>query len=249
MKAKLLTTLSFFTYQVSISQTEKLLHGKVLSQEIALQNVEVINKTDKTSTRTNEMGEFSIVVRPKDSLIFFSKDYLFKRLKITSQDLETNNLVVKMVLKPEELKEVVISNIASKQVFLSKEDIKQIKLNSHKTKEGLKIQGFKEAKNGPLDMDFIYMGKQIWNLLKKDEEPKKEITKISFKQLIKTTIDPHFFTKDLKLKPDEEALFLEFCDADPNSQSLLEHPNVLATLDFLYTKNDAFKKLNSGSKN
>ena len=43
MKVKLLTTISFLTYQLSISQTEKLLHGKVVSDNILLKNVEVIN--------------------------------------------------------------------------------------------------------------------------------------------------------------------------------------------------------------
>ncbi|WP_431243832.1 hypothetical protein ACQ9BO_04725 [Flavobacterium sp. P21] len=70
MRVKLLTTISIFTYQLSISQTEKILNGKVLSQNIPLNKVEVINKTAKTSTRTNELGEFSILVRPKDSLLF-----------------------------------------------------------------------------------------------------------------------------------------------------------------------------------
>jgi len=59
MKVKLLTTISFLTYQLSISQTEKLLHGKVISNNTPLDKVEVINKTAKTSTRTNERGEFS----------------------------------------------------------------------------------------------------------------------------------------------------------------------------------------------
>ena len=53
MKVKLLTTISFFTYQLSISQTEKLLHGKVVSQTLVLKDIEVINKTAKTSTTTN----------------------------------------------------------------------------------------------------------------------------------------------------------------------------------------------------
>ncbi len=243
MKVKLLTTISFFTYQLSISQTEKVLNGKVLSQNIPLDKVEVINKTAKTTTRTNESGEFSILVRSNDSLLFFSKDYLFKRLKITSENIENNNLVVRMILKPEELNEVFVSNIKSKQVFITKEDIKEIKLNAHKSKEGLKIQNFYEVKGSPLDIDFIYFGKKIYNLLKKEEEPKKENSKMNFIQLVKSTVNSNFFTEDLKLNIEEKELFLQFCGADPNSQSLLEHPNILATLDFLSNKNEEFKRL------
>jgi hypothetical protein len=249
MKVKLLTTISFFTYQLSISQTGKLLHGKVVSQNNVIKGADVINKTAKTSTTTNDLGEFSILVNVKDSLIFFSKDYLFSRLKITSQNIESNNLVVNMILKPEELNEVVISNINLKPVRITSEDIKAIDINSSKPKQGLKIQGYKEAiiQDG---VDFIALGKQIKYLLKKDkEEPKKKIPQMDFKKLIAASIPETFFINDLKLNTQEKELFLQFCDADPKSKTLLEHPNILATMDFLTAKNDEFKKLTTESKN
>lgn len=242
MKVKLLTTISFFTYQLSISQTEKLLHGKVVSQNNVLKGVEVINKTAKTSTTTNALGEFSILVNLKDSLIFFSKDYFFSRVKITSQNIEIDNLVVNMILKPEELDEVVISNIILKPVRITTEDIKAIDINATKPKPGLKIQGYNEAIIQ--GVDFIALGKQIKYLLTKDKEkPKKKIAEMDFKKLITTTVPENFFTKDLRLNSEEKELFLQFCDADPKSKTLLEHPNILATMDFLTTKNDEFKKL------
>ena len=111
MKVKLLTTISLFSYQLSISQTEKLVHGKVISNNNPLNKVEVINKTAKTSTRTNDLGEFSILVRAKDSLLFFSKDYFFKRLKLTQEEIDQNNILVNMIIKPEELDEVVVTAI------------------------------------------------------------------------------------------------------------------------------------------
>ncbi|MFH6933766.1 carboxypeptidase-like regulatory domain-containing protein [Flavobacterium sp. FlaQc-30] len=250
MKLKLLTTISFFTYQLSISQTEKLLHGKVISNNSPLNKVEVINKTAQTSTRTNERGEFSILVKAKDSLLFFSKDYLFARLKITAKEIETNNLIIDMIPKAEELDEVVILDKKTTSIKLSKEEILQIKLNSHKPKEGLKIQGFYEVKGGPLDIDFIYLGKQVYYLLKKEnEKPKPKIKKIEFVQLIRNTINPDFFDKDLKLKPEEKELFLQFCDADPQSKIISENPNILSVTDFLNAKNEEFRKLNSAIKN
>lgn len=242
MRVKLLTTISLFTYQLSVSQTEKLLHGKVVAQDLPLKNVEVINKTAKISTRTNESGEFSISVNIKDSLLFFSKDFLFTRLKVTAENIQSNGFTVNMIAKAEELKEVVVLNKESKTVWLTKEEIEQIKLNAHKSKQGLAIAGYNNVtmSNG---IDFIYLGKQIHNLFKKEETSRKETQKIDFSQLVKSTLSPDFFTKDLKLKPEETALFLDFCDADPKSKILLENPNILATMDFLYAKNEEFKKL------
>ena len=248
MKVKLLTTISFFTYQLSISQTEKLLHGKVVSKSNALKGIEVINKTAKTTATTNVLGEFSILVNVKDSLIFFSKDYFFSRLKVTSQNIETNNLVVNMVLKPEELDEVVITKIKLPKIEYDPEAIAKMDIE----KQATDLRRFIPVYDGtiPNGMNFGAIGGGLIGLLKKDkEEPKKKISEMDFKKLITTTVPENFFTKDLKLTSEEKELFLQFCDADPKSKTLLDHPNILATMDFLTAKNDEFKKLKVEIKN
>ncbi len=240
MKVKLLTTISFFTYQLSISQTEKVVTGKVLSQNIPLNKVEVINKTAKTSTRTNELGEFSILVRPKDSLLFFSKDYFFKRLKISQENINQNNIVVNMILKPEELDEVLITNIKFPKVGPADENSTIVPM-------------------GPISNSGVYTGgitngadlMAIFSLfMKKDKKAKKnKFKELDFKKLAEATVPLDFFTNDLKINPEEKELFLQFCDADPKAKILVDQKNLLFTMDFLYTKNEEFKKLNSGIKN
>ena len=246
MKVKLLTTISFFTYQLSISQTEKLLNGKVLSQKIPLHKVEVINKTAKTSTTTNENGEFSILVSVKDSVLFFSKDYFFKRLKISQENIDQNNIIVNMVLKPEELNEVVITNIKFPKVGPADENSTII------PKPGL--QSYTGVYNGTIanGMNFMAIGGSIFSLFKsKDAKAKSKNRQheLTFKKLIESTVPLDYFTNDLKLKPDEKELFIHFCDADPQSELILKQKNLLYTLDFLFTKNQEFKKLNSRIKN
>lgn len=247
MRVKLLTIISFFSYQLSISQSEKLLHGKVLSQNSVLEGVEVINKTAKTSTTTNDLGEFLIPVNVKDSLLFYAKDYFFSRLRVSKENTETNNLAINMILKPEELREVVITKIKLEKVKISQQDINEIKL----AKQSRPLQKYTGVYDGTITsgIDFIAIGKGIFNLLKKDEEPKNAIPKIDFKTLIAKTVPDTFFIKDLKLNPDEKELFLQFCDADPKSKTLLEHPNILGTMDFLTAKNEEFKKLKTEPKN
>lgn len=239
MKVKLLTTISFFTYQLSISQTEKLLKGKVHSETILLKDVEVINKTAQTSTRTNNLGEFSISVKAQDSLIFYSKDYFFTRLKITTKDIENNNLLVNMILKPEELNEVVVNQIKFDKVKISADDVADI-LISKKAKDlfwntGVSDNSIREAPR----ISFPLKGKQ-----KKTIEVDQR-----FKKLVMASCSPAFFINDLKIKTEEKELFLDFCDADPRSKKVLENPNVLSTMDFLYAKNVEFQKLKSEPKN
>ncbi|TDP03827.1 hypothetical protein [Flavobacterium sp. 245] len=238
MRVKLLTTISIFTYQLSISQTEKLLNGKVLSQNASLPNVEVINKTAKTSTRTNELGEFSILVRPKDSLIFFSKDYFFKRLKVSTQIIEQNNIVVNMILKPEELDEIIIKNIKFPHVGPADENSIIV------PKPPLSTGVYDGTITNGADLLAIF------NLFrKKDKRPKYKFQELDFKKLAEATVPLDFFTNDLKLNPEEKDLFLQFCDADPKAEILVKQKNLLYTMDFLHTKNKEFKQLNSQIKN
>jgi hypothetical protein len=82
------------------------------------------------------------------------------------------------------------------------------------------------------------------------DRPKKKIEKDDgFKKLVAASCTADFFVKNLKLKPEEKEIFLNFCDVDPKSKILLEHPNVLALIDFLYAKNEEFKKLSLAGKN
>ncbi|GAA3725975.1 hypothetical protein GCM10022422_04130 [Flavobacterium ginsengisoli] len=234
MRVKLLTTISIFTYQLSVSQTEKLLNGKVLAQNIPLNKVEVINKTAKTSTRTNELGEFSILVRPQDSLLFYSKDYFFKRFKISQENIDQNNMVVNMILKPEELNEVVITKVEFDKVKISADDVADV-LISKNAKDlfwntGVNDNTIREA----LRVSFPLKGRQKKTI---------EVADDRFKKLIIAYCPPDFFIKNLKIKSEEKELFIDFCDSDPKSKTLLENPNVLTIMDFLYTKNEEFKKL------
>ena len=245
MKVKLLTTISFFTYQLSISQTEKLLYGRVISYNNPLNKVEVINKTSQISTRTNQLGQFSILAKDQDSLLFFSKDYLFTRLKLTLKDLEKSNLIVEMIPKPEELENVVVS----RSVF-TKTELKEIANN---TEEINKIKIRKQFDDVTTRVN-VYDGK-IKNAINFSypifDKPKKKIEPPDdrFKKLIVTSCPPEFFLKNLNITSKEKELFIKFCDADPKSKTLLEHPNVLATMDFLYAKNEEFKKLETEIKN
>lgn len=249
MNVKLLTTISFLTYQLSISQTEKLLHGKVLSNNSLLKKVEVINKTAQTSTRTNDYGEFSILVKPKDSLLFFAKDYFFTRLKITQDNIDKNHILVNMVIKAEELEEVVVTSLKLTPFKISQQDMDDAKF----IKDNHSLQKYTGVYDGtiPNGMDFGRMGKGVFNLFKKDkkEELEKKTSETVFRKLVAASIPSTFYTKDLKLPPEEVELFLDFCDADPRSKNLLENNNVLTTMDFLYTKNEAFKKVKAESKN
>jgi hypothetical protein len=75
-----------------------------------------------------------------------------------------------------------------------------------------------------------------------------KIPELEFKKIASATCNQDFFDKTLQIKPDEIALFLEFCDADPKSKTILENTNPLKVMDFLFAKNVEFKKLQALGK-
>lgn len=244
MKVKLLLAIFFLAHQFSFSQTEKLLEGVVSSDNFLLQNVDVINKSSQKSTKTNDKGEFLIAVTANDSLFFYSKDFILKRLKVSLKEIELNNLQVVMFKKAEELEEVIISK--KQNLKLSKDKkYEQSKLDQYSTEKYDNREGFQAMREGTFvnGLNFVTIAKKLLDLFSKEKVPEKEVPEIEFAVLAKNTCDQKFYLETLKLKPDEVDLFLQFCDTDPKSKALSENHNILSMMDFLATKNTEFKNL------
>jgi hypothetical protein len=245
MNVKILLILIFLVCQFSFSQTEKLLKGVVSSDNFLLKNVDIINKTSKKSTTTNEKGEFVIEAKVNDSLLIYAKDYNLKRLKVSPKQIELNNLQIIMIKNIEELEEVVI---AKKQNLKLSKDKKyeQSKRDEYATEKFDNREGYQKMRKGTFvnGLNFVTIRKKLKDLLAKEKEPEKEaLPEIEFETLAKNTCDQKFFTESLKLKPEEIDLFLQFCDTDPKSKKLIENSNVLSMMDFLSAKNIEFQKI------
>lgn len=237
--------LLLFVCQFGFSQTEKLINGKVLHEQFPVEKVDVVNFSSKKIIVTNASGEFSILAKAGDELIFISKDHEIKKIVLDQKTIDKNKLIISLILKPEELKEVIITKIPSIKLGTDKayEQEKLDQLAVEKSARTLKNPGVYTGtiENG---MDLMRIGRMILGLFKKEKEKVPENKpQIEFKQLAKSTCDKKFYLQTLKLNPDQIELFLEFCDADPKSKTVAESNNVLSVMDFLLSKNIEFKKL------
>jgi hypothetical protein len=233
MKIKLLTISLFIVFQSAYSQTEAPRKGKVRWEDLAVHGAEILNLRSKKTTYSDTNGEFTILAKATDTLMVIAKNYQYKKLILEKDNDEKTNLLISLVRKPEELEEVVVlskktfpkikfdQNIAS-QLFIEKAAI-------HKKPTGV-YDGTIENGMGAI----IPLGGS-----------RKKIRQIEFKELLKQNFDEKYYVTILKLKPDEMELFVEFCDADPKSKTVLENSNPLKLLDFILTKSEEFKKLNT----
>lgn len=241
MKTKLLSTLILFTSQISFSQTIK---GKVVFNNFTIPKIEVINVNSKTLTVSDANGNFSITAKMNDTLVFIAKNYELKKITINPLIINDKNLIIELVLKVEELKEIIITKIPSIKLS-SDSKYEQEKLDQYALEKAAYAPKVIGVNMGTIEngIDFIRIGGMIGKLFKKEKESvKKEKKIVPFKDLAKTSCKQNYFLETLKLKPDEIELFLEFCDADSKSKTTAESNNILITMDFLLEKSIAFKK-------
>jgi len=99
--------------QFVFSQDEKLLHGKIVVKDATPQGVHVINLTNDKETLTNNKGEFSILVRPDDLLVFSAGHLDYMRKIVEQENYDSASLVVEMTSKVNKLDEVVVKNYSA----------------------------------------------------------------------------------------------------------------------------------------
>jgi len=238
MKAKLFIALFLVAVQTGYCQTEKLLKGKVVSDNFALEGIEVINTTNKKITITDNHGHFSIEAKEGDILFFFGKEYTSTSTTVNRNALEKQNFNVSLSKKPIEIDEIVIEKGRS---VWTKSELQRI----------LDVQYFDDGQSSPKNkliydgqtqgIDFAQLGKRILKSLRKN---KKQASSIPFKDYITAKFNQKFFLETLELKPDEIHLYLEFCEADPKAQSIIDNDDNFTVMDFLIAKKIEFKKSN-----
>lgn len=230
MKTKLFVLFFLILLQFGFSQNEKLIEGIVLCDNLPLQGIEIVNIVSEKTAITDIDGKFSILVKVEDMLVFVSKKYDYKRLFIDKEFLDKNNFTILLIRKPEQLEEVMVTKVSFPKIKFDENIASQ--LNIEKAATNPKPFGVYDGtiENG--------IGMYI-NLT----SSRKKIHQIEFKELAKTNYPEIFFIDTLKLKPEEVALFLEFCDADPKSKFVLEDTNPLVLIDYLLAKNVEFRKL------
>lgn len=89
-------------------QNERLLRGTTVSDSILVSGITVMNLVNEQVTVTGEKGEFSIMAKEDDLLIFSAVNYEYKRKIVELADLDKGYILIKLIPKVEQLQEVVV---------------------------------------------------------------------------------------------------------------------------------------------
>jgi len=101
-----------FVLNLSAQDRTTILSGKITSDSLAVENVHIINKTSQRGTLSNNLGEFKIYVKEKDTLIFSDIQLVFKIITINKGHIKNKKININLIQKNNELPEVVLENMA-----------------------------------------------------------------------------------------------------------------------------------------
>ena len=109
MRNKIILFLLFGIHS-SFSQNEILIIGKIYDDQFTVQGIQVINLVNEKSTVSDQNGNFYILAKTGDMLVFCSNIYDYKRKFLEQEDINNNCLIIKLSKKAEQLKEVIVYN-------------------------------------------------------------------------------------------------------------------------------------------
>ena len=224
---------------LSNSQTLK---GKLYDATTTIKGVKVYNKTQHSVTATDAKGNFSIIAKVNDTLVFESLFHHPKLVTLTKthfEDIAVFELTkiinqldeVELLAEPEQpVFEEKTYNVALKNLIA--EDIKR---NPHKYQRSHENYG----------VDFIYLFKKVFDLVKRKKYKSPIYQPIGYKQLDSlfkksALFNDDLLIKDLKIPKINKYLFFDFCEAKQISSELLLEKNKMQLLDELVSNSQLF---------
>jgi len=86
------------------------LKGKVVSDAITVEGIQVFNLSNKKKTVTEKEGLFTILAKPNDTLFFSDKEFKEELVFLKPGDFSERQFVVVLIQKKNELSEVIVKN-------------------------------------------------------------------------------------------------------------------------------------------
>ena len=198
----------------------------------------VINNSNQNNTITDTNGEFEILARVGDEIIFSSVEFKIRTVRITEEIIKKNRLVVEVNEKLNFLDEVVISpENTEKFLDLKEEEFKKVDYLDDKSSA---------VENEIIRQNQLYRGINIVNIAKLlakviSESKMEQEIKLTPSKALPLVFDNNFFIKDLGLKDFEIITFLESMDNKQKIKSLLKKNKEFELIEYLFNESKKFK--------
>lgn len=243
MKTKLLCLLLLMPL-LFFAQQRELLQGRVISDTIKAEYLNVKNISANVATVTDGEGKFVIHARVGDTLkvsgIIIKEVYV----QLKQQDFNDALVVIKVQNNITVLDEVLINGLTgnlavdSKNAKIPKVDPR---FDVAEINKGLYVNSI--AGNGR-GMDFMAIGRMISGPPKPKFIPHQVfVTEKPFATAVRELYSEVFFTDTLKISKEDIASFLHYCDEGEKVRYLLNPNNEFSLISYLSVKSKQYLKL------
>lgn len=233
-------TLLFSLHLIIVAAQDKrqLIKGKLLYRNVNVVAANVVNNTGQTNTITNGEGEFEILAKEGDEIIFSSVQFRIKALTLTQEILKKNRLVVEVNEKVNVLDEIVVGpENTQKFLDLKKEEFSKVDYTQDKsTKIENTIMRQGQLVNG---LNLVNIARLLAKAIqsKDNAEPRTLIPS----KVLPMIFEERFFTEDLGLTTEEVVGFLAEMDQKLPSDRLLKKDREFQLIEYLFLQSEKYK--------
>ena len=212
--------------------------GKLIYRNVNVVAANVVNINAQINTITDGEGEFEILVKVGDEIIFSSVQYMIRTVKINPDIIQKNRLIITVNEKINALEEIIITpDDTEKFLDLKEEEFKgydYLRDKSTRLENTIVRQG--QLNNG---INVINILKLITKVINSKTEEEKRNLKPS--EVLKYVFEIDFFKRDLELTDDQIIGFLEYIDDNLPSQKLLSQSKQFQLIDYLILERKKYR--------
>lgn len=232
--------LMFFLSQVGFGQTPdgKVIHGKIVAASGNVEGVTIVNLVNEKSTVSDSKGEFYILAKAEDLLVFSSSNLEIHRKLIEDEDLKLEFLTIIMFDKINQLDEVIVNKHPEINAVSMGIVSKKVKNLTQKERQLYTAGDFKPIHlltllGGGLEIDPILNAingrtKAIKNMIKIEK-------KSSLLNQIEFLFEEEYYTKKLNIPKEHIKGFQYYCVEDEKNTNILKSKNK-TNIEFLMAK-------------
>lgn len=220
---------------------EKLIKGKIVTGQIPVENVEVINISNQSTTTTNSKGEFQISAKANDPLIYSNSNYENVRKRLLKSEFDSGKITVSLIPIATNLDEVVIDKSNAVTGF---EGAKKFTPAERRLETGNKQFRLNQGLEISNDAIINKISGKSKRLKKQVEVERKE----AFLEEFSDTFAEEFFTEDLKIDKDYVEGFKFYLAEDQNFMKAFHASSDQEFTTMLLQKTEEYKKLIANEK-
>lgn len=236
-----------------MAQEERIIKGKILNDSLESSVIHIINLTQKTGTLSSVEGEFGILAKENDTLLFSSLLYIPQKVTVSSSVYKNGFLNVELIKIVNELDQVNISNITLSGDL--NRDLSTIKtLNKYDlgvplAKKPLPTQAERRMMVEPVTFNPLGAAANFDHLinvisgrhaLNKQARANQEMETLVGE--VRNSFSDEIFMEMMKIPSEEIIVFLFYCAENANLKQQFEQRNQLEILGYLKLQALAFRK-------